>query len=279
MPRPTIALVLLFLGLSTVRAQPLRLGGIDRRHPDVVALVADARTGRVLGGVRVAEADAAKYYPGSLFKLAIAVAALDGNGRADAEHRCTGADTVDGHAYRCWLSAGHGRVDLDDAIAVSCNLYFRWLARGISTSAIASSARSLGLLPRDRAVALSDETILGEAAPLSARMLLETALALASRGRLARPSLQLASARYRPLYRGLRECVRTGTARSAWSRRISIGGKTGTSDVPDVPGRHAGWFIGFAPFDHPRYAIVVLDRNGLGSEAAAVAREVLETLL
>jgi cell division protein FtsI/penicillin-binding protein 2 len=262
---------------APLAAQSLRLPAIERDHRDVIALVADARTGATLGGARTAEARTVRLHPGSLFKLAIAVAALESSARPEATHDCDGLDTIAGHAYRCWTAAGHGSLDLDDAIARSCNLYFRRIAAPLSRSTILARAHALGLVAREDAPSLTDANLLGEAADVTPEMMLRTALALASRGRLAPSPLQLASARYRPLYAGLRECVRIGTARSAWSSRIAIAGKTGT--IERGAGRHAGWFIGFAPIERPRYAIVVLDRSGMGSDAASIAREILEGLL
>jgi penicillin-binding protein 2 len=242
-------------------------------------LVADARSGRLLGGIREAQARTASYYPASLFKLAIAVSLLESGARLHETFVCTGADTLDGDAYRCWNSAGHGALGLEGAIAHSCNVYFRRAARELSTTTLADRARSLGLLPSDFTGRITPSLLLGEAATVTPAIMLGTALTLASRGRLARPTLPLSSPRYRPIYQALRDCVRSGTARAAWSRRTAIAGKTGTAAIVGSPGAHAGWFIGFAPFDRPLYAIVVLEPRGVGSEAAAIAREVLETLL
>jgi cell division protein FtsI/penicillin-binding protein 2 len=58
-----------------------------------------------------------------------------------------------------------------------------------------------------------------------------------------------------------------------------MGGKTGTSEVPGVPHQTVGWFIGFAPFDQPRYAVVVMQRRARGAEAATLARKALEKLM
>lgn len=267
-----------FVASASALSQPFGFASIARRS-DVVALVADVRTGRLLGGIRSSEARSARYHPASLFKLAIAVAALDGHARIDLEHVCHGTDTISGHAYRCWLAAGHGRLGFVDGLAHSCNLYFRQLARGVSREAIASSARALGLLGEDASSTIDDATLLGEAALVTPQMMLRTALTLASRGRLAPAMPSLGGSRYEAMYRGLVECVQRGTARAAWSRRIRIAGKTGTAEVPGAAGKHVGWFVGFAPARNPSFAIVVLHREGMGSDAAAIAREMLETLL
>jgi|GEM_PF-2317808 len=274
------------LAAMSVRSygQAIRLPQIERRY-DAVVLVADARTGRPLGGARLAEADDSRYMPGSLFKLAIAVAALGaGNFDAGFTYDCRGKDTIAGQERGCWLRAGHATTGFRDAVATSCNLYFRRVAASLTTQQIAQAARAIGMVPSmqdgPRALLnLSDENILGDAFTVSPSQMLTVAVSLATRGRISPGGISLFSSAYRPLYDGMRECVRTGTGRNAWSSRFSLGGKTGTSEIPGMPHGTVGWFIGFAPFDAPRYAIVVMQRNARGTEAAILARKTLEELL
>ncbi len=74
--------------------------------------------------------------------------------------------------------------------------------------------------------------------------------------------------------------VDEGYAKTAAIAGVRIGGKTGTAQ--SVPGQpdHA-WFVGIAPLDAPRVAVVVLKEfGGWGSEAAApLARPVLQAAL
>jgi penicillin-binding protein 2 len=60
---------------------------------------------------------------------------------------------------------------------------------------------------------------------------------------------------------------------------IQSGGKTGTAQNPHGPD-HA-WYIGFAPFDHPKIAIAVLVENAGfgGSVAAPIAGQCIERYL
>ena len=62
-----------------------------------------------------------------------------------------------------------------------------------------------------------------------------------------------------------------------------VGGKTGTAQVTDEHNRvvdHNAWFVSFAPFEHPRYAVVaVIESGGSGGGAAApVCRAVYEAI-
>lgn len=68
-----------------------------------------------------------------------------------------------------------------------------------------------------------------------------------------------------------------GTAYSTFANfNIELGGKTGSAQT-DVQGKINGWFVGFAPYEEPEIAVVVLVENaGSGSYTAEVARDILE---
>lgn len=68
-----------------------------------------------------------------------------------------------------------------------------------------------------------------------------------------------------------------GTAYSTFADfNIELGGKTGSAQT-DVNGKVNGWFVGFAPYDEPEVAVVVLVENaGSGSYTAEVARDILQ---
>jgi len=74
---------------------------------------------------------------------------------------------------------------------------------------------------------------------------------------------------------GLRDTVVWGSARSLSQLPFSVAGKTGTSQFSTEKNPHA-WFTGFAPFDHPQIAFVVLIEEGESSNLAVKAtREIL----
>lgn len=68
-----------------------------------------------------------------------------------------------------------------------------------------------------------------------------------------------------------------GTAYSTFANfDIELGGKTGSAQT-DVQGKVNGWFVGFAPYEEPEIAVVVLVENaGSGSYTAEVARDILQ---
>lgn len=78
------------------------------------------------------------YYPGSVFKLITASAALDsGLAGVDQSYNCTGAFTVDPdtvweHTYHCANNEVHNWQDMAGALNHSCNLYFIQLSQLLS---------------------------------------------------------------------------------------------------------------------------------------------------
>ncbi len=67
-----------------------------------------------------------------------------------------------------------------------------------------------------------------------------------------------------------------GTAYSYFKDfNIEIGGKTGSAQT-GIKGKTNAWFVGFAPFDTPEIAVVVMTENGgSGSYNCEVARNII----
>lgn len=87
-----------------------------------------------------------RYSPGSVFKIAVAVAALE-EGLITPDFRvfCGGGGTFHGRFFRCWQTRGHGSVDLLRAIEQSCNTYFYTLGNMVGIDRIHKWATRLGL--------------------------------------------------------------------------------------------------------------------------------------
>ena len=85
-----------------------------------------------------------RYSPGSTFKIAMAVAALE-EGVVDADERvtCNGGGTFYGRFYQCWGT--HGSVDMREALERSCNTYFYTLGQKMEVDQIHKWATALGL--------------------------------------------------------------------------------------------------------------------------------------
>lgn len=85
------------------------------------------------------------YSPGSIFKLVIALAALDLNIITDRTlFFCSGNIVIYGHLFSCWFKLGHGNIDLYNGIRHSCNIYFYQLGKRLGIEEISVYARMLG---------------------------------------------------------------------------------------------------------------------------------------
>lgn len=87
-----------------------------------------------------------QYPPGSTFKMAVALAALEaGVIAAGDEVTCNGEYEFGDRVFHCWKKQGHGSLALVDSIAQSCDIYFYNLAQKVGIERIAVMARRLGL--------------------------------------------------------------------------------------------------------------------------------------
>ena len=86
------------------------------------------------------------YPPGSTFKTAMALAAVD-NGMSDLVVNCTGSTRLGDHIFYCdaWKIGGHGNCSLQRGIQVSCDVYFYEVAKRLGIDKMAEAAHALGL--------------------------------------------------------------------------------------------------------------------------------------
>lgn len=84
--------------------------------------------------------------PGSVFKIVVGSAGLaEGVITEHTRTYCPGYTTIYGRRFHCWKPGGHGSVDLVEALAGSCNVYFYELGRELGVERIADYARRFGL--------------------------------------------------------------------------------------------------------------------------------------
>ena len=91
------------------------------------------------------KAIAGLYAPGSTFKIAVALAALEAGISVDHDAYCRGYMTLGDRRFHCWKKHGHGRMAMVDAIRESCDVWFYDVALKIGIDRIAAMARRLGL--------------------------------------------------------------------------------------------------------------------------------------
>ncbi len=254
-----------------------------------------------------------QYPPGSTFKLVTAIAALSKD--PALKHRTflcrTLPDGRAGNVIPGWNRAikddigdrAHGTIDMQRAIAVSCNAYFAQLGvHDVGSQELAATAAKMGIstgpMPELRK-ALPFASYGQGPVLISPFKMARVAAAIAAGGRMpeGRWVTDESNSRNRPplavlppdqaafLAGAMRRVVTEGTARHAMAGAdIAFAGKTGTAQL-GTPHLDAGmphsWFAGFAPYDGDpsrRLAFaVIIEHGGYGATAAApVAREAIE---
>jgi len=259
------------------------------------AAVMDLTTGEVVL-LHHPEVLAHAYPPGSLLKLVSAYAARLGDSGLRETVRCSGRAIVNDRPLTCWDASGHGEVDLTRALATSCNLFFHQLGTKLDPERFLQAARAFGLgravgvsIPGEQAGSVPSALSRAELVELSAGVgtsltatplqLLQIAGTLAKRGQAprprlagqadARPGLRLANTpAIDRLREGMRQAAETGTLSATRLGLLEGAGKTGTAPWAEGFRTHA-WFIGFAPYSSPRYAVVVFAQEGRGAVSAA----------
>lgn len=81
---------------------------------------------------------------GSVFKPVVASAALENGINQDYEYNCTGSVTHNGVTFNCHKKDGHGVMNMESAVANSCNTYFISLAIETDAESIINTAENFG---------------------------------------------------------------------------------------------------------------------------------------
>lgn len=256
------------------------------------------------------------YPPGSTIKVMVAETALaDKITDTKKIYTCNGALKI-GPDYVLHEAGGeaHGKVDLEDALAVSCNVTFGRLTLSLGRQELAKAFDRFGFTRPpvgelfETASRLPDFGRLGDGdlaqtgigqgsllvTPLRMAIL---AAAFANKGTIMKPYLvsritapdgtiikQFGSSEWATpanpalaaeVARMMTAVVSRGTGQAARIAGVAVAGKTGTAENPH--GAPHAWFIGFAPAAAPKIAVAVIVENGGGGGevAAPIARQVM----
>jgi penicillin-binding protein 2 len=85
------------------------------------------------------------YQPGSVFKIVVAMAALDSK-RIGLQTRfnCPGYFTLGARRFACWKEGGHGSQNVTEALMNSCNVFFYNTGRALGIDNMEAAAKTFG---------------------------------------------------------------------------------------------------------------------------------------
>lgn len=91
----------------------------------------------------------AEYPPGSIFKILVAIAALEERKSSLKDSiNCRGVFYLGNKKFRCWKKEGHGRVSFQEAIVKSCDVFFYNLGLRLGVDRIYQWAKKFGLVDK-----------------------------------------------------------------------------------------------------------------------------------
>ncbi|KAB8033142.1 penicillin-binding protein 2 [Fluviispira multicolorata] len=86
------------------------------------------------------------YPPGSTFKIMVAIAALEeGVITPDRKYNCPGFFVLGNGRWKCWKHTGHGSVNLENALKLSCDVFFYNIGNLLGIDRISKWGRLFGL--------------------------------------------------------------------------------------------------------------------------------------
>ena len=85
-----------------------------------------------------------EYNVGSPFKLAVAAAALENGVSRYHTYTCKGYENIGGQIFYCNNLAGHGKIDMGEAVAESCNTYFIHLMQVLGPETVLRMVQAMG---------------------------------------------------------------------------------------------------------------------------------------
>ncbi len=259
------------------------------------------------------------FYPGSLFKVVVATAALEeGLLYEESQFLCGGSIEVQGLRFGCYKPDGHGIISLSHAMAYSCNPVFIEIGQIIGPERLIEYCQAFGLgertymglpgetsgdLPWHGLIVprmLANISIGQDPLTVTPVQMAQVISALANGGVLVRarvvnearqgdkliqkmpiPASEriMSEGTAAAMRRMLSGVTRFGTGTAAYLHGQGAG-KTGTAETGDGNVTYC-WFAGFFPVETPRYTMVVFDERGISGSvsAAPVFAEIAERIL
>ena len=234
------------------------------------------------------------YPPASTFKIVTGSAILESNvANRNTTVSCPGYFELGNHRFRCWKHSGHGRENIINALRDSCDVYFYQLSSQMGIDRLIKTAAKFGVGEKT-GIDLTGEASGTLAGPewkkkrikeswyggdtvnysigqgyvlMTPLQVLRAYAALANGGKLLKPRLNTAAPTesaalgispevLKLIQQGVQEVTKSGTGKRASSYGVKVAGKTGTAQ--NSHGDDHAWFVGYAPADNPKYAVVAI---------------------
>lgn len=268
-------------------------------------------------GVLVNRATQGQYAPGSTFKVVTALEFMrEDSGFRDYSYRCSGEIEAGSNTIHCYGGKVHGKVDLTDSLAYSCNTSFCNIGSGLSVEKFKKTAKRLLFdaelpselpykkskfaLDRHAGTAERMMTAMGQGqTQVSPYHMALITSAIANSGTLMKPYLvdsvtshtgtivsknrpdkykELMTAKEAARLKKYMESVTDyGTASVLSDVGYTTAGKTGTAEYSSDKEKDHSWFIGIANVDNPDLVVsVVIESSDGTSKAVNVAKKVFD---
>ena len=252
---------------------------------------------------------AAKYHPGSVFKITMATAGLE-NGviNRDSLIEDTGVIKVGDYSYRTWSSKNDGMVDVFKAIRRSNDIFFYKLGEMLGVDNISKWAHKFGfgqktgielkgevegIVPDDewKRRVKGEPWYLGntyhlsigqgdlDVTPLQINQMtniianngMKCEMSILKDPKVNCKEVGISSDTLATVLEGMKQaCHSGGTAWPLFNFKTELACKTGTAEVGDGSDDTHAWLTAFAPADNPQISITVMvERGGEGSDVAA----------
>jgi cell division protein FtsI/penicillin-binding protein 2 len=206
---------------------------------------------------------------GSLVKPFTALAYAESHGGRFPRFECTPQSG-------CWLPTGHGVVEIENAIAYSCNAYFRGLSEQLHHRDLVPVTARFGLAAPPRSAPTRAFFGLGDdwrIAPVALVHAYEELLQRSGEPAVGR------------ILTGLKTAAQRGTANGVGRALGSLSALAKTGTAPCIHARRHdglngdGYALVLYPAVQPRYTLMVRVHGVPGREAANVAGEILHTVV
>ena len=177
-----------------------------------------------------------------------------------------------GKAGGCWQDRPHGKLDLATAISVSCNAYFRQMARSVTADQINQIAKEFGLETPDEDFESQNLAGLGDRWRISPL-------------HITRAYLELSRRKNQPgvaaILNGMRQSAERGTGMSVGHQlnHTTALTKTGTAPCTHTPWAPAdGFTLVLLPADSPEIVLMVREHSVTGATTADLVGRLLREM-